>query len=419
MGANVFKGIYCLRYAYLYLYYYLLAVEPHRHADEEGDVAEGVHQRCIFVVTEDADAAGPVEPVQAVGGLSVGRGPVDHAAQDLHGQARHHEAEERVHAQGLERDERFFDALDVDEPDEESQAEDGPAAGVEHVGACPERLADGQPDAPDAAQRQADGRNGIELGDDFDLVVGMPDGLADEIAQQHRACAGKRTQHSLRVEGDAVAVVHVVFTHERDVDLARDVSFERGPARLRAEHIEDEPVEAGHAGNAPEDLLGGLEEEGQEAAQHVAHGDALQHAEHAVVLDPVHPVLAEGPAGVVGRGGVEGEEVQARAHQEDEDAALDQFPGALLVEGVAVLGEGEGHGHADAEQEEGKHEVGGRAAGPGRMLEGREDVGPGARIVDQDHPGHGHAPQDVEGDISLGFRLCHNTQRYKKCTSSV
>jgi len=396
----------------------LFAVEPHGHADKQCDIAEGEHQRGVFVVAAAyGHAAGPVEPVQAVGGLAVGRGPVDHAAEDLHGQARHDEAEERVHAHGLEGDEGFLVALDVDEIHEERQAEDGPAARVQYVRSGPQRLADGQPDAPDAAQGQADGRNGIELGHDFHLVVRVPDGLADEIAQQHCAGAGQRTEQPFRVEGDAIAVVHMVFSHKRDVDFTRDIAFQRRPARLRAEHIEDQPVEAGYARNAPENLPGCLEEQRQEAAQHIAHGNALQHAEHAVMLDPVHPVLAKGPAGVVGRGGVEGEEVQARAHQEDEDAALDQFPGALLVEGVAVFGEGKGHRHADAEQEEREHQVGRRAAGPGCMFEGREDMGPAAGVVDQDHPGHRHAPQHIKGDISLGLRLCHNVQRYKNRSS--
>ena len=394
-----------------------LAVEPHGHQYEEGDVAEGVHQRSVLVVAEDAHAAVLVEPAERRDVAAVGGCPVDHAAENLDREARHHEGEERVHAHRLERDEVFLLALDVDEPDEEGQAEDGPATGVEHVGTGPQRLADRKPDAPDAADRQADGSRRIKLGNGFRLVLRVPDHLADEIAQQDCAGAGKRAEQALRVEGDAVAVIDVVLAEQRDVDLARNVAFERRPSGLRSEQVENEPVEEGDCAEADEDLLGRLEPQGQEAAEDVAHRNALQHAEDAHVLQPVHPVLAEGPAGVVRGGGVEREHIEAQTHQENEDAALDEFPGALPVEGVAVFGEGEGHRHADAEKEKGEHQIGRRTAGPGCVFERRKDVAPASGVVDQDHPGHGHPPQDVEGDISLGFGLRHNPTKVQKNVS--
>ena len=105
-------------------------------------------------------------------------------------------------------------------------------------------------------------------------------------------------------------MIDVVLAEQGDIDLAGDIAFQRGPARFRAEKVEDQPVEAGHDRQADEDLFRRLQPKGQEAAQDVAHGDTLQYAEDAVVLDPVGPVLAEGPTRVVRRGGVEGEEVQ-------------------------------------------------------------------------------------------------------------
>ena len=103
----------------------------------------------------------------------------------------------------------------------------------------------------------------------------MPDGLSDEVAQQHRAGAGKGAEQTLRIEGDAVAVVHMVVAQQREVDLARNVALQRGPAGFRAEYVEDEPVEASHARDAQENAFGLLEDQGQESAQDVAHGDAL------------------------------------------------------------------------------------------------------------------------------------------------
>ncbi len=76
----------------------------------------------------------------------------------------------------------------------------------------------------------------------------------------------------------------------------------------------------------------------------------------------------------------------------------------MAGEGLAAVAfcragvEREDDGGADEKEEGWEDEVGEGPAVPGGVVEGREDVGPVAGIVDQDHEGDGDAAQEVDGE---------------------
>jgi hypothetical protein len=87
---------------------------------------------------------------------------------------------------------------------------------------------------------------------------------------------------------------------------------------------------------------------------------------------------------------------QAQAKQ-DEAPPGDAPDGRRVVPGlVAQRTQGVRNGHPDDEQEKREHQVGGRAAIPLGVPQGGVHVAPTARVVHQDHGGHGDAAEHVQ-----------------------
>ena len=124
------------------------------------------------------------------------------------------------------------------------------------------------------------------------------------------------------------------------------------------------------------------------------------------MLEPVKVVLPETPLRIMSDGREKRKKVQSESHQENQKASLDNVFVSLPV--IALeFPQRECHCTADAKQEERKNKVRRRAAHPSRMAQRREYMGPAARIIDDAHKSHGHAPQHIKRNVSFLHR--HNS----------
>lgn len=93
--------------------------------------------------------------------------------------------------------------------------------------------------------------------------------------------------------------------------------------------------------------------------------------------------------------------VQQQADPKDQDAAFHDLSHGLPRRYGFHFRHHETERIADGKQEKRKYQVGGRASVPGRMLQRRIDIRPGARVIDQDHEANGGAAEYVEGVEAL------------------
>src|SRR5205085_3556309 len=132
-----------------------------------------------------------------------------------------------------------------------------------------------------------------------------------------------------------------------------------------------------------------------ERGEEVADGDAVEHARQAYGRKPYEGVRSE----VVER--KPGEE---RAERVDDERAADYLHVKVALAPIALCStrEGERYRDADDEEEEGEYEVGRRPAVPRRVFERAVDRTPSAGVVDENHPGDGHAAEHVERQHARG-----------------
>ena len=94
---------------------------------------------------------------------------------------------------------------------------------------------------------------------------------------------------------------------------------------------------------------------------------------------------------------------QQQTQSEDDDRSAQDLANdiSFRVAPLDAFAEGQRDGDADDEEKEGEDPVGDRAAVPIGMQQGRVDVRLVARVVYQDHSGHGQSAKDIEGEQAL------------------
>ena len=174
--------------------------------------------------------------------------------------------------------------------------------------------------------------------------------------------------------------------------------------------IEEERADRAGAGNRHErhhdpvadeqrgddgDLLSSRRAQRKQCGGDVRDSDPLQHAREAEVLRAPGNALKKGRIGNAGHLSPpeKRKRIEQQTDQHDQQPAADDPAHHLLGRPLAQR---QMRRDADDEQEERKDQIGRRPPVPRRVLERRIDRAPASRIVDEQHPGDGHAAKNVE-----------------------
>ncbi len=132
--------------------------------------------------------------------------------------------------------------------------------------------------------------------------------------------------------------------------------------------------------------------EQEERTERVDDADARQDARDPQVEEPVEGKREGG---------------ERPADEDDRRAPAEGVPGQLGGGGPkrGPLAQREDRRRPDDEEKERKDEVCRRAAVPLCVSERRQDEGPASRVVDEEHGGDRHPPEEVEGGQPAGGRM--------------